>query len=112
MRGVAMADEFVKLAEVTEPAPGQMKMVERAEDQVLLVANLDGGIYACDNTCTHAGAPLSEGSLEGELVECPLHGSVFNVTNGEVVGPPAEDELRVFQVRVDGQDILVGPPTS
>jgi nitrite reductase/ring-hydroxylating ferredoxin subunit len=58
------------------------------------------------------GAPLNEGSLEGELVECPLHGSVFNVTIGEVVGTPAEDELRVFQVRVDGQDILVGPPTS
>jgi nitrite reductase/ring-hydroxylating ferredoxin subunit len=106
-----MAEEFVKLAEVTELAPGQMKVVEWGEDQVLLV-NLDGSIYAYDNICTHAGAPLNEGSLEGELVECPLHGSVFNVTNGEVVGPPAEDELRVFQVRVEGQDILVGPPTS
>lgn len=106
-----MFEEFVKVAEVTELAPGRMKMVEWGEDQVLLV-NLDGSMYACDNICTHAGAPLNEGSLEGELVECPLHGSVFNVTNGEVVGPPAEDELRVFQVRVDGQDILVGPPTS
>jgi nitrite reductase/ring-hydroxylating ferredoxin subunit len=106
-----MTQEFVKVAEVTELAPGEMKVVEWGEDQVLLV-NLDGSMYACDNICTHAGAPLNEGSLEGELVECPLHGSVFNVTNGEVVGPPAEDELRVFQVRVDGQDILVGPPTS
>jgi nitrite reductase/ring-hydroxylating ferredoxin subunit len=106
-----MTQEFVKVAEVTELAPGETKVVEWGEDQVLLV-NLDGSMYACDNICTHAGAPLNEGSLEGELVECPLHGSVFNVTNGEVVGPPAEDELRVFQVRVDGQDILVGPPTS
>ena len=106
-----MTQEFVRVAEVTELAPGEMKVVECGEDQVLLV-NLDGSMYACDNICTHAGAPLNEGSLEGELVECPLHGSVFNVTNGEVVGPPAEDELRVFQVRVDGQDILVGPPTS
>jgi nitrite reductase/ring-hydroxylating ferredoxin subunit len=106
-----MTQEFVKVAEVTELAPGEMKVVEWGEDQLLLV-NLDGSMYACDNVCTHAGAPLNEGSLEGELVECPLHGSVFNVTNGEVVGPPAEDELRVFQVRVDGQDILVGPPTS
>jgi nitrite reductase/ring-hydroxylating ferredoxin subunit len=106
-----MTQEFVRVAEVTELAPGEMKVVEWGEDQVLLV-NLDGSMYACDNICTHAGAPLNEGSLEGELVECPLHGSVFNVTNGEVVGPPAEDELRVFQVRVDGQDILVGPPTS
>ena len=106
-----MTQEFVKVAEVTELAPGQMKMVERGEDQMLLV-NLNGDIYACDNVCTHAGAPLNEGDLEGELVECPLHGSVFNVTNGEVVGPPAEEGLRVFQVRVEGQDILVGPPMS
>jgi nitrite reductase/ring-hydroxylating ferredoxin subunit len=106
-----MAEEFVKLAEVTELAPGQMEMVERGEDQVLLV-NLDGSIHTCDNICTHAGAPLNEGDLEGELVECPLHGSVFNVTNGEVVGPPAEEGLRVFQIRVEGQDILVVPPTS
>ena len=106
-----MIQEFVKVAEVTELAPCEMKVVEWGEDQVLLV-NLDGSIYACDNICTHAGAPLNEGSLEGALVEHPLHGSVFNVTNGEVVGPPAEDELRVFQVRVDEQDILVGPPTS
>jgi nitrite reductase/ring-hydroxylating ferredoxin subunit len=101
-----MAEEFVKVAEVTELEPGQMKMVEWGEDQVLPV-NLDGSSYVCDNIRTHTGAPL-----EGEQVECPLHGSVFNVTNGEVVGLPAEDELRVFQVRVDGQDILVGPPTS
>ena len=106
-----MAGEFVKVSEVTELVPGQMKMVERGEEQVLLV-NLDGRIYACDNVCTHAGAPLDEGSLDGELVECPLHGSVFNATTGEVVGPPAEEGLRVFQVRVEGQDILVGPPTS
>lgn len=109
--GSVMAQEFVKVADVTELAPGQMKMVAWGEDQVLL-ANLDGGIYACDNVCTHAGAPLNEGSLEGELAECPLHGSVFNVATGEVAGPPAEEGLRVFQVRVEGQDILLGPPRN
>jgi 3-phenylpropionate/trans-cinnamate dioxygenase ferredoxin subunit len=67
---VAITEEFVKAAEAAELAAGQMKMVEWGEDQVLLV-NLDGSIYACDNICTHAGAPLNEGSLEGQLVECP-----------------------------------------
>ena len=100
---------FVKVAEIGELAPGDMKMVEVGDDQIL-VANVEGTIYACDNVCTHAFAPLSEGDLEGGQVECSLHGSVFDVITGEAIGPPAGEALRVFQVRIDGQDILVGPP--
>ena len=100
---------FIKVAEAGELSPGEMKMVEVGDTQILL-ANVAGNIYACDNLCTHAFAPLSEGTLAEEQVECPLHGSVFNVTTGEAIGPPADENLRVFQVRIDGQDILVGPP--
>jgi nitrite reductase/ring-hydroxylating ferredoxin subunit len=102
---------FVKVAEVGELSIGAMKMVEFGDDQVLL-ANVAGNIYACDNVCSHALFPLSDGELDGEQVECPLHGSVFNVTTGQVVVPPADENLRVFQVRINGQDILVGPPTG
>jgi len=100
---------FVKVAEVGELSPGDIKMVEVGDDQILL-ANVEGTIYACDDVCTHAGAPLSDGELDGEEVECPLHGSLFNVITGEIIGPPAEEHLRVFKVRIDGQDIFVGPP--
>ncbi len=102
---------FVKVAEVGELSPGNLKMVEVGDDQILL-ANVAGNIYACDNVCTHAFAPLSEGGLDEEQVECPLHGSIFNVTTGEAIGPPAVESLRVFQVRIDGQDVLVGPPAG
>ena len=102
---------FVKVAELGELSPGDLKMVEVGDDQILL-ANVAGNIYACDNVCTHAFAPLSEGGLDEEQVECPLHGSVFNVATGEVIDPPAVENLRVFQVRIEGQDILVGPPTG
>jgi len=102
---------FVKVAELGELSPGDLKMVEVGDDQILL-ANVAGNIYACDNVCTHAFAPLSEGGLDEEQIECPLHGSVFNVATGEVIDPPAVENLRVFQVRIEGQDILVGPPTS
>ena len=101
---------FVKVAQVGELSPGNMKMVEVGDGQVL-VSNVEGTIYACDNVCTHAFAPLSGGDLDGDQVECPLHGSVFNVITGEVIGPPARRNLRVFQVRIDGQDVLVGPAT-
>ncbi len=97
---------FVKVAVLGDLSPGEMKSVEAGDDQVLL-ANVEGTIYACDNVCTHALAPLDEGSLDGEQVECPLHGSVFNVTSGEVIDPPADENLRVFQVRIEGEDILV-----
>ena len=75
----------------------------------MLLANVGGTIYACDNLCTHALAPLADGDMDGEQVECPLHGSVFNVTTGEVIDPPAMESLKVFQVRIEGQDILVRP---
>ena len=99
---------FVKVAGLGELSPGKMKAVEVGDDQVLL-ANVGGTIYACDNLCTHALAPLADGDLDGEQVECPLHGSVFNVTTGEVIDPPAMESLKVFQVRIEGQDILVRP---
>ncbi len=99
---------FVKVMEVEELPPGEMKMVEVGENQILL-ANVAGNIWACDNICTHAGAPLSEGELDEDQVECPLHGSVFNVVTGEVIGPPAAENLRLFQVTIEGPDILVGP---
>lgn len=105
-----MADTgFVKVAEVGELSPGEMKMVELGTEQVLL-ANVDGNIYACDDICSHAYASLSEGDLNGAEVECPLHGSVFNVMTGDVDSPPADEPVRVFEVRIEGPDILLGPP--
>ncbi len=99
---------FVKVAEVSEISPGEMKVVEVGEEQILLV-NVDGNIHACDDICSHAYASLSEGDLNGDEVECPLHGSAFNVVTGEALTPPAEDRIRIFDVRIDGQDVLIGP---
>ena len=100
---------FVKVAEVGELSPGEMKVVDVGEEQVL-VLNVGGNFYACDDICSHAYASLSEGDLNGEEVECPLHGSAFNVITGDVLTPPADENIRVFEVRIDGQDILVSLP--
>jgi nitrite reductase/ring-hydroxylating ferredoxin subunit len=103
-----MPEDFTKVAQTDELAPGQMKQVAVGDEQILL-ANLDGQYYAVNDTCSHAYAPLSEGDLNGEEVECPLHGSAFSVKTGEVLSPPAGEALTKYQVRVDGNDILVGP---
>ena len=100
---------FVKVAELGEISPGEMKLVELGQDQILL-ANVNGNVFAIDDICSHAYASLSEGDLNGQEVECPLHGSAFNLVTGEALTPPANEALRVFQVRVEGQDILLGPP--
>ena len=102
---------FVKVADLGELSPGEMKYVEVGDDQELL-SNVEGTVYACYNACTHAFASLAEGPLGGDQVNRPLHGSVFNGTTGKVYDPPATKGLRVFQVRIEGQDILVGSPTG
>jgi nitrite reductase/ring-hydroxylating ferredoxin subunit len=76
----------------------------------ILLANVDGRFCAADDTCTHEEASLSTGFLEGALVRCPLHGSRFNVCTGEALEEPAEDDLRTYPVRVEGERILVGLP--
>ena len=73
----------------------------------ILLANVDGNYYAVDDTCTHEDASLSTGSLRGEFVKCPLHGSRFNVRTGQAMEDPAQENLRTYPVRVEGDDILV-----
>ena len=107
-----MADPgFVKVAQVSEIRPGEMIAVEVDNEQVRLV-NVAGNIHAVEDTFSHAYASLSEGDLNGEEVECPLHGGSFNVTTGAPVNPPVSEPVRVYKVQIDGDDILVAPPTG
>ena len=107
-----MADPgFIKVAQVSEIRPGEMIAVEVENEQVLLV-NVDGNIHAVDDICSHAYASLSEGDLRGEEVECPLHGGAFNAVTGAPTNPPANEPLRVYSVQVEGDDILVAPPSN
>ncbi len=106
-----MADAgFVKVAQVSEISPGEMITVDFPSGDAVLIANVEGVIHACDDICSHAYASLSEGDINGAEVECPLHGAVFNITTGEALTPPAEAPIKVYQVQVEGDDILVAPP--
>ncbi len=76
------------------------------ESEILLVA-LHGRFVALAARCTHAGAPLVEGSLEGEILTCPWHGSRFNVTDGSVVRGPAEEPLATYPIVVQNGSLFV-----
>lgn len=98
--------EFVKVARTDEIPDGQAKLIEVNGNEIAIF-NVQGSFHAIDNTCTHAGGPLCEGEIEGLEVTCPWHGAVFDITSGQVLGPPAGQAVNRYSVRVDGPDIEV-----
>ena len=98
--------EYTKVASLSELSSGEMKMVTVDEEDILL-ANVDGTIHAVSDLCSHADASLSDGYIEEGEVECPLHGSRFNLTTGEALNLPADEPLKVYEIKVDCDDILV-----
>ncbi len=101
-----MKDDFIPTVKANALPPGKMTCVE-VNGQRLLVANVDGTFYAADDTCTHEEASLSSGSLKGELVKCPLHGSRFSLRTGEPMEDPAEEPLRCYPVKVENGTVHV-----
>jgi nitrite reductase/ring-hydroxylating ferredoxin subunit len=77
------------------------------KDKRILLANLNGKIYATDLICTHAEADLSTGMLSEEGIRCPLHLSVFNLENGEPQNPPADVPLKTYNVRLEENEVYV-----
>jgi nitrite reductase/ring-hydroxylating ferredoxin subunit len=78
-----------------------------SDDKNVLVANVNGKFYAIDNTCTHMGCSLSNGTLSGTHVQCPCHGSTFDVTTGGLVHGPAKLPEPSYKVTLDGAKITV-----
>ncbi len=103
--------EFKKVASLSDLPEGEMTSVEVDGDNVL-IANVDGTVCAVSDLCPHADVPLSDGYLDDNLVECPLHASVFDVTSGEALEGPAIEDLEKYQVAIEGDDIYVGPPEA
>ncbi len=98
--------EFVKVARTDEISAGQARLVEAGGKEIALF-NVAGSFHAIDNNCTHVGGPLCEGELNGTEVTCPWHGAAFDVTSGQVLGPPAGAPVSRYNVRVDGSDIEI-----
>jgi nitrite reductase/ring-hydroxylating ferredoxin subunit len=101
-----MSENFVKVAEAKEIAPSSMKAVE-VEGEKVCIINTEGTFYAIGNICTHVGGPLDEGTLEGYEVECPWHGSKFDVRTGEPTKPPAVRGVPNYEVKIEGNNVLV-----
>ncbi len=107
-----MAEQFVTVAKLSDLDPGMCTSIE-LKDIGLALFNVDGQIYALDNTCPHAGGPLGEGTLEHEVVTCPWHGWKFNVRTGQRLKNPSRDwTVQRYEVRVvDGAIQVLVPST-
>ncbi len=98
--------EFVKVAETRDIPEGEMKVVE-VRGEPIVIANIGGQFYAFNNSCPHAAGPLADGYLEEDVVECPYHGSQFNVRTGEYISGPASGPVQTYTVQLEGSDIKI-----
>jgi len=101
-----MSEGLLRIGDLSDFPAGSAKRVSVHEEDVL-VANIDGSLYAITDTCTHRGCSLSEGTIEGVEVTCPCHGGRFDLRTGKVVGPPPVKDEAPFEVQVHGSDVFV-----
>jgi 3-phenylpropionate/trans-cinnamate dioxygenase ferredoxin subunit len=92
--------------------PGHLLRVVLRGVPVALVRLADGTVHAVGDTCTHANISLAEGEISDRALECPLHGSRFDLASGRPLTLPATRPVCVFPATVDGDDILVDVTTT
>ena len=91
---------------VADVTPGQSRRCV-VDGHDVLVCNVGGDFYALADACTHDRGPLGEGRLRGHLIECPRHGSRFDIRDGVAKTPPALRPVTTYPVRVSGDSVEV-----
>src|SRR5712692_7949315 len=97
---------FIKFAQLSDVKPGQMKSFP-VNGKRVLIANVQGTLFATEDICTHDNGTLSDGELIGDEIECPRHGGRFSARTGEVLAMPPMFPIKTFPVKVEGDQILV-----
>jgi nitrite reductase/ring-hydroxylating ferredoxin subunit len=108
---MAETDGWQRVASRGDIKPGQV-LAAQFGDEPIALTEIDGRVYAVSDTCTHEFALLSDGFLEGEEIECPLHQARFDVRTGQCKVGPATTDLICFDVRIDGDNVYVRPAES
>lgn len=94
----------IKLTTVDEVPENEIKQYYLDGSEILVI-NIQGRFYGLSGRCTHAGAPLVEGTLEGDVLTCPWHGSQYKVTDGMVLRGPSEEKLKTYPLQVENEMI-------
>lgn len=99
--------EWVTVATVDAIPDEDEGLSVKVDGKEVGIFHVNGELYAIDDVCPHAYALLSEGFVDGQVVECCLHGAEFDIPTGKVLKEPAESDVRTYQVRVDGENIQI-----
>lgn len=100
---------FTPTLPIEDLAPGAKKGIT-VNSTPILVANVNGNIYATQRNCTHAEEDLIGGNLEGSIIECPLHGAMFDIVDGRVVSLPAVTPLKIYQAKIENGIVMIDVP--
>jgi biphenyl 2,3-dioxygenase ferredoxin component len=96
----------IELCSVAEVEPGNALRVERGE-LTLAVFNVEGEFFVTDDACTHGPGSLSEGYMEGDVVECNFHNGQFNIKTGKVVAPPCMVPVKTYHTLVEDGKVFI-----
>jgi 3-phenylpropionate/trans-cinnamate dioxygenase ferredoxin subunit len=101
--------EKIDVCASSELPEGQMKLVEAPDGRKIGVFNCGGALHAIEDRCSHDDGPLAEGPFDPATctVECPRHGSLFDVTTGRPMTLPAYQPVETFPVEIDGDTVKV-----
>ncbi len=102
-----MADGWTRVAAKADVAEGKCLGVRVGSREVAIFHLPGGEFHATDNICTHEYALLTEGWMENGCIECPLHAAQFDIRTGKAMSAPADTDLAVYQIKAEGEDLLV-----
>ena len=98
--------EFKRVAAISDVPEGRAHMFD-VDGHYIALCNQGGEITAVSGICTHADAEMDDCDLEDGCIVCPLHFASFDARTGTPMDPPADEPLKVYEVKLDGEDILV-----
>ena len=99
--------EKLRLVAAADVAPGAVLRWSAPGRRALAIYNVDGEFFVTDDRCTHGMASLSEGFLDGDVIECPWHGGAFNVRTGAAAAMPCSEPIRTYPVAVEQGFVVI-----
>lgn len=108
---MADSENTIEICAKDAVADGTVIKVEHG-DLELAVYHVDGEYFVTDNMCTHGPGELSEGYLEGHVIECDFHQGQFDIRDGTIVAPPCVIELKTYKVLPHDTAVVIAAPDS
>jgi nitrite reductase/ring-hydroxylating ferredoxin subunit len=106
--GMSKAESLIDLCATDDVGDGEALKVA-VGGLTVAVYRVEGKFYATDDLCTHGPGSLSEGFLDGFVIECDFHAGCFDIRNGEVVQPPCYVPIKTYAVTVKAGRVLIAP---